>query len=53
MASEQTNTNEYITQAVAKAARVAIQTISVAGTARAENAGPRVSEPIMKQPSFD
>ena len=48
MASEQTNTNEYIAQAVGKAARVAIQTISVAGTARAENSGPKMSVSIMK-----
>ena len=43
MASKQTNTHEYITQAVAKAA---IQTMSVAGTARAENSGPKMSRPM-------
>ena len=53
MASEQTNTNKYITQAVPEAARVAIQTMSMADTARAENAGTRISRPIMKQPTFD
>ena len=53
MANEQTNTNEYITQAVVKAARVAMQTMSTARTARAENTGPRMSRPIMKQPTFD
>ena len=35
-----TNTNEDITQAVAKAARVAIQTMAVADTARAETCHP-------------
>ena len=45
MTSEQINTNEYITQAVVKAARVAIQKLSTAGAARAKNAGPRMSGP--------
>ena len=53
MANEQTNSNEYITQAVAKTARVAMQTMSAASTARTENAEPRMSGPIMKQPKFD
>ena len=53
MASKQTNTNEYIEQAVVKAARVAVQTMSSAGTARAENMGPRMSRPIMQQPTSD
>ena len=52
MANEQTNSNGYITQAVAKAARVAIQTMSAAGTERKENAGPIMSGPIMKQATF-
>ena len=39
MANKQTNTNEYITQAVAKPAAVAIQTISMDGKTRAENVG--------------
>ena len=53
MANEKTNSNEYTAQAVAKAARVAIQTISIAGAARAENMGPRMNSPIMKQPTFN
>ena len=53
MANKQANTNEYIAQAIAKAARVAAQIMSAAGTARAENARPRMSGPIMKQPTFD
>ena len=53
MANEQINTNEYIAQAVAEAARTAIQTMATAYTVRAENVGPRVSEPIMKWPTFD
>ena len=53
MASEQTKPNKYTSQAVAKAARAAIQTMSAADTARAENVGPRMSRPIMKQPTFD
>ena len=44
---KETNTNEYITQAVAKATRAAIQTMS------AENVRPRMSGCIMKQPTFD
>ena len=53
MASRWTNINEYIAQAVVKAARMAIQTMSAAGTAGAENARPRMSGPIMKEITFD
>ena len=53
MANEQTNINEYITQAVPKAARLAVQTKAMAGTASVENPGSRMSRPIMKQPTFD
>ena len=53
MENKQIITNEYITQAVAEAARAAIQTMAVADTARAGNTGPRISWPIMKQPTFD
>ena len=49
MANEQINTNQYIAQAVAEAARAAIETMSMAGIARAGNARPRMSGPIMKQ----
>ena len=51
MTSEQTNVNEYRAQAVAKAARMAIQTMSAASTG--ENVGPRMCGPMMKQPTFD
>ena len=40
MASKQINTNEYFTKTVTKAPRVAIQTMSAASTARAENVDP-------------
>ena len=52
MASEQVSQNEFITQAVAEAARVAIQTIAMANTSRQENKGPRMSGSILKQPMF-
>ena len=45
--------SEYIIQAVAKAARAAIETIAMASTARAENLGPRISGTIMKKPTLD
>ena len=53
MANEHTNSNEYVAQAVAKAARVPIQSMSAAGVTRTEKVGPRMSRPIMKQPTFD
>ena len=53
MARKQANTCEYIAQAIAKAARTVIQTMSATGTERAENAGPRMGGPIMKQPTFN
>ena len=37
MANKQTNSNEYIAQTVAEAARVAKQILSIACTARTEN----------------
>ena len=49
MTNEQTNSNHYI----AKAARVAIQTMSVYSAARTENVGLRMNRPIMKQPTFN
>ena len=42
MASEQTNANEAIAQAVAEATSAAIQTMDVAGAERTQNAGPRL-----------
>ena len=40
MAKEQAHSNEYIAQAVAQAARVAIQTMSIISAARTENMDP-------------
>ena len=53
MASAQTNQNEFIAQAVAKATNVAIQTMVIASTSSPDNVGPKMSGPIMKQPTFD
>ena len=53
MANEQTKSNEYIAQTVAKAASGSIQTMSLDGAVRTENVGPRMSRPIMKQPTFN
>ena len=53
MANEQTNSNEYIAQAVAEAAEVAIQTMPMSNTARSENGEPRMSGPIIKQPTYN
>ena len=53
MTAAQTNTNIYRKQAVTKAAGAAIQTMSEASTAKAENMGPRMGGPIMKQRTFD
>ena len=53
MASEQISQNELFTQAVAKAARVAIQTMAMASTPRQDNAGLKRSGSTMKQPTFN
>ena len=53
MASEQTNANEAIVQAVAEATRAAIQAMAVAGVERTQNVGPRLDGPMMKQPTFN
>ena len=53
MASEQTNTNEAIVQAVAEERRAPIQAMAVAGAERTQNAGPRLGRPMMKQPTFN
>ena len=52
MVNEQTHSNEYIAQTVAKAGRAAIQTMSIAGAARTEILVPRMSGPIMNLPMF-
>ena len=53
MASKQISQNEFITQSVAKAARMAIQTKVAASTSRQDNAGPKMSGHIMKQSTFN
>ena len=53
MASEQIGQNEFIVQAVAEATRVAIQTMASTSMARQENAGIKMSRPILKQPTFN
>ena len=53
MTSKQINQNEFITQAVAEATRVAIQTMVITGMARQENAGTKMSELILKQPMLN
>ena len=53
MINEQKNSNEYIAQAVAEAARATIQTMAMVSKTRAENTGPRISGTIVKQPTFN
>ena len=53
MVNEQTNSNKFIAQVVAKAATVVIQRLSTPCMARAQNVGPRMNGPIIKQPTFD
>ena len=53
MATEQTSSNAVIAQAVAKAARVTIQAMTVAEAERSQNVGPKLSGPIMKQLTFN
>ena len=53
MTSKQISQNEFIAQAVAEAARVAIQTMATTGMARQENAEIKMSGPILKQPTFN
>ena len=52
MATEQTNANEAIGQAVAQATKAAIQAMAVAGPERTQNAGPKLGMSIMKQLIF-
>ena len=47
------NTHEVIAQAVAEASRAAIQAIATVGNERAQNMGPRLGRPAMKQPNFN
>ena len=53
MASKQTGQNEFTAQAVAETTRVAIQTMATTSMARQENAGIKVSRPIMKLQMFN
>ena len=53
MATEQVNANEAITQAVAKATRVAIQVMAATGAKRTQNVGSKLGRPIMKQQIFN
>ena len=53
MASEQTNANEAIVQAVAEVTRVAIQAMAVGRAERTQNARSKLRGPIMKQLAFD
>ena len=46
-------TKEVIAQAVAEAARATIQPMAASSVDRMKNTGPRLSRPIMKQPSFN
>ena len=53
MASEQTNTNEAIVQAVVEATNAAILGMAVAEAERTQNVEPRPGRPVMKQPMFN
>ena len=53
MAGEQIGKNKFIAQAVAETTRVATQTMASTGMARQENAGIKMSGPILKQPTFN
>ena len=53
MASEQTNTNEAIVQAMAEETRPPIQAMAVAGAERTQNAGSRLGGPMIKQTTFN
>ena len=52
MASELTNANEAIAQAVAEATTAAMQAIAVARTEGTQNVGPRLGGPMMKKPTL-
>ena len=53
MASEGTNANESIAKAVAEATRAGIQAIAAAVMERAQDMGPRLGRPAMKQSNFN
>ena len=55
MANEQTNSNEYIAQAVTEAAKVAVQAMAMTSrenNQRTHNVGPKVGSPLMRQLTF-
>ena len=52
MASEQTNTNEAIVQAVAEGKRAAKQAMALTGAERTQNVETRLGWPVMKQLTF-
>ena len=53
LATKQTNSNAAIVQAVAKAARGAIQAMAMTEAERTQNAGPKLCRQIMQQLTFD
>ena len=53
MAGKQIGQKEFIVQAVAEAARVAIQSMPSTSMPRKENAGIKMSGLSMKQPTFN
>ena len=53
LASKQISRNEFTVQAVAEAARVAIQTIDMASTPRQDNTRLITSGSIIKHPTFN
>ena len=53
MASEQISQNEFITQLVAEAARVVIQTMAMASIPWQDSTGLKMNGSIMKQPTFN
>ena len=56
MTTGQANITETVVQVVAEAARVVMQAMAMASAGynqRAENAGPNLDGPIMKQPTLD
>ena len=55
MATNQANLTETITQIAAEAARVVVQAMAMASAEnnqRVQNVGPKISGPLMKQPTF-
>ena len=53
MASKQISQNEFVAQAVAKAAKVAMQAMAMASTSRQDSTGLKMSGFILKKPTFN